>query len=216
MVLPDPEKTEEEGEKDAPPPVTGSLATAVVRWTMPDTGVLLEDQGKQRVILLDASFDVYTLEEVTYRQAIFKKGEDRVVKDLIYSKAGPATLPSAAPAPPIHGIGQQVVAADPGGTGGKISREIINRLVENPFDELRNIRIRPADGGGVQVQWINRDSIFAQLGVQRGDVIRSINGIHFQNLMDITNSISSLINNDRFDVEMLRNGASTSLQYAVQ
>jgi type II secretory pathway component PulC len=219
MVLPDLDATEEKEEEDVPPPITGSLATAVVRWTMPDTGVVLEDQGKQHVILLDKSFDVYTLEEVTYRQAVFFKGEERVVKDLNYSKPGTATVPVAPlPTARVAGLGQQVTAADPTkGAGGEISREIINRLMENPFEELRNVRIRPAEGEqGLQVQWINRDSILAQLGVQRGDVIRSINGIRFQNMMDITNSMSSLMNNDRFDVEILRNGANTSLQYAVR
>jgi hypothetical protein len=221
LVLPDLAKTEEGGGEDAPPPVTGSLATAVLRWTMPGTGVLLEDQGKQRVVLLNESFDVYALEEVTYRQAVFKKDEERVVKDLIFGKEGqgPAAL-SSAPllAERTPNIGQQVIAADPAkGVTGKINRDLINRLMENPFEELRNVRIRPAEGEqGLQVQWINKDSILAQLGVQRGDVIRSINGIRFQNMMDITNSMSSLMNSDRFDVEMLRNGTPTALQYAVQ
>ncbi|MDR1379303.1 MAG: hypothetical protein LBJ36_09685 [Synergistaceae bacterium] len=221
MVLPDLEAMEEEKEENAPPPITGSLATAVVRWTMPGTGVLLEDQGKQHMILLRESFDVYRLEEVTYRQAIFLKGEERVVKDLSYSKEGLAALP----APSLTtvrsakgNLGQQVLAADPTkGVNGEINRDMVNRLMENPFEELRNVRIRPAEGEqGLQVQWINRDSILAQLGVQRGDVIRSINGIRFQNMMDITNSMSSLMNNDRFDVEILRNGTNTSLRYAVR
>ena len=47
-------------------------------------------------------------------------------------------------------------------------------------------------------------------------MIRSINGIAFRNMMDITNSVSSLMNSDRFDVEVMRNGAHTSLQYVVR
>jgi type II secretory pathway component PulC len=217
LVLPDPEATTEgEEEEDAPPPITGSLATAVVRWTMPNTGVLLEDQGTQRVILLDQSFDVYTLEEVSYRQAIFRKGEESVVKNLVYSKEGVTVASALSPAPlptPRTETGMQVIAADPlKGTPGVLDRTLVNQLMENPFEELRNVRIRPAEGEqGLQVQWINKDSILAQLGVQSGDVIRSINGICPPNMMDITNAMSSLMNNGSFDVEILRDGETVSL-----
>ena len=47
-------------------------------------------------MLVDTSFDVYTLKWVTYREAVFVKGEERVVKQLIYGEPG---LSSAAAAP---------------------------------------------------------------------------------------------------------------------
>ncbi|MDR1979884.1 MAG: hypothetical protein LBQ42_14210 [Synergistaceae bacterium] len=216
MIPPDVEETS----SDDPAPITGSLAAAVVRWTMPDIGVLLEDQGAQYVLLINESFDVYTLEEVNYRDAVFVKGEDRVVKELLYTKEGP---PLPAPSAPVSqnrapDMGQQVVPADPTkGSAGEINRDMVNGLMENPFDELKKVRLRPAgDEQGLEIQWINKDSVLAQLGVQKGDVIRSINGIAFRNMMDITNSMNSLMNSDRFDVEVMRNGAPTSLQYVVR
>ena len=216
MVLPDPEEVS----ADSPEQITGSLAAAILRWTMPDTGVVLEDQGQQYVVLLNESFDVYTLEEVTYLEAIFVKDENRVVKELLYSKEGPVLpLPSAPVAQARDdNFGPQVVPAYPSnGSAGEINRDMINGLMENPFDELKKVRLRPAtDEQGLQIQWINKDSVLAQLGVQKGDVIRSINGIAFRNMMDITNSVSSLMNSDRFDVEVMRNGAPTSLQYVVR
>jgi type II secretory pathway component PulC len=216
MVLPEPE----EASADSPEQITGSLAAAVLRWTMPDTGVVLEDQGNQYVVLVNESFDVYTLEEVTYREAVFVKDENRVVKELLYSKEGPALPPPSAPVASNRAadLGPQVVPADPSnGAAGEINRDMINGLMENPFDELKKVRLRPAaDEQGLQIQWINKDSILAQLGVQKGDVIRSINGIAFRNMMDITNSVSSLMNSDRFDVEVMRNGTPTSLQYVVR
>ncbi|MDR1376859.1 MAG: hypothetical protein LBJ22_05060 [Synergistaceae bacterium] len=215
MVLPDPE----EASADSPEQITGSLAAAVVRWTMPDTGVVLEDQGQQYVVLINESFDVYALEEVTYREAIFVKDENRVVKELLYSKVAPASTPSSAPVASNRAadIGAQVVPADPSkGSVGELNRDIVNGLMENPFDELKKVRLRPAgEEQGLEIQWINKDSILAQLGVQKGDVIRSINGIAFRNMMDITNSINSLMDSDRFDVEVMRDGAPTSLQYVV-
>ena len=216
MPLPDPAETSEES---GPAPITGSLAAAVLRGTMPDVGVLLEDQGNQYVVLINESFDVYTLEEVNYHEAVFAKDDERVIKDLLYSKETSSSRSSAAIAPDGRSeFWQQVVPADPAqGAPGEINRDVINQLLENPFDELRKVRLRPAaDGQGLQIHWINKDSILAQLGVQKEDVIQSINGIAFRNMMDITNSMNSLMNNDRFDVVVMRNGAPTSLQYVVR
>jgi type II secretory pathway component PulC len=225
-ITPMPVQDEEEESmmnSDAPSPIEGSLAAAVIRWTMPDLGVLLEDRGKQYMVLLETSFDIYTLEKVNYRQAVFRKGEERVVKDLLYSVASAAGAQQASSAPPLTpnkdaGIAQQVIAANPSkGVRGEISRELINQLMANPFDELKKVRLRPASNEqGLQIQWIDKGSILAQLGVQKDDVIRSINGIPFRNMTDITNSINSLMNSDRFDVEVARSGSPTSMQYAVR
>jgi type II secretory pathway component PulC len=205
------------------PAITGSLADAVIRWTFPGRGVLLEDQGKQRLVLIEESFDVYTLERVTYREATFRKDEERVVKELLFAK-GTATKPRPAPAPraSTSGGGASSGAVIPpdlkNGTPGEVGSELVAKLVENPFDELNAVRLRPAPGGqGMQVQWIDPNkSILAKLGLQKGDVVHSINGIAFKNAGDIANSINSLISSNRFDVEVKRGNGSTLLQYVVR
>jgi hypothetical protein len=216
--LPDPVA---DSDDSGPAPITGSLTAAILRGTLPDIGVLLEDQGIQHVILVNESFDVYTLDEVNYREAVFVRGNERVVKDLLYSKetSPPPSRLRASSVPAVQSdLGRQVIPADPAqGTPGELNRDLIDQLMENPFDELRRVRLRPvADGQGLQIQWINKDSILAQLGVQKDDVIQSINGIVFRNMGDISNSMNSLMNNDRFDVVVMRNGKSTSLQYQVR
>ena len=103
------------------------------------------------------------------------------------------------------------------GTPGAIDRDLVNQLLENPFEELRNIRLRPPEGGqGLRIEWINNNSIFAQLGVQENDVIQGINGIAFRNAADLTNAMSSLMGSDQFAVQVLRNGSPTLLHYEVR
>ncbi|GHV39727.1 hypothetical protein FACS1894187_20020 [Synergistales bacterium] len=210
--------------EDAGPVIVGSLATAVLKGTSPGILAWMEDEGKTRLVLVGGSFDVYTLEEVNYTEAVFVKDDEHIIKELLYG-ALPVTAPkqparAAAPVAkaPAPAAGAQVIPADPEkGAPGTVSQELINSLMENPFDEMKRVRIRPSsEGNGIQVQWINRDSILNQLGVQKGDVISSINGIPLRNMIDITNSINSLMNSDRFDVEVKRGGASTSLQYVVK
>ena len=169
-------------------------------------------------MLLDTSFDVYTLKWVTYREAVFVKGEERVVKELIY---GEPSRPSAASVPVPSASASDVpvgsvVAARPGEQEGQVPSGLVNDLVQNPFDELKKIRLRPKDGeAGLEIQWIQDDSILRQLGVQKGDVIKSVNGIPFTNMGDIANSINSLMNSERFDVEVTREGKPTALRYVV-
>lgn len=198
--------------------VTGSLATAVLRGTLPGVGAWIEDKGKVRLVLVGTSFDVYTLTNVTYREAVFVKEDDMVVRELLYGAPGTKGGPSvpAAAAQPAEVPTGSVVAAKPGEQDGQVPAELVSQLVQNPFDELKKVRLRPMDDeNGLQIQWIQDDSILKQLGVQKGDVIKSINGIPFNNMADIANSINSLMNSERFDVEVNREGKPAALRYVV-
>ena len=204
--------------KSADVVVTGSLATAVLRGTLPSAGAWLEDKGVLKLVLLNTSFDVYTLKWVTYREAVFVKGEERVVKELNYGEPGrrAAAAARAPDAPAANVPVGNVVAAKPGEQEGQVPSGLVSDLVQNPFDELKKIRLRPTDGeAGLEIQWIQDDSILKQLGVQKGDVIKAVNGIPFSNMGDIANSINSLMNSERFDVEVTRDGKPTALRYVV-
>ncbi|GHS89942.1 hypothetical protein AGMMS49957_14340 [Synergistales bacterium] len=218
--MPLPEAVQSTVSEDIGPVIVGSLATAVLRGTSPGVLAWMEDEGKTHLVLVGSSFDVYTLEAVSYTEAIFTKDGERVVKELLYGALSrPVQKQAVAPIAkaPALAVGVQVVPASPGGEAGIVSQELINSLMENPFDEMKNVRIRPSsEGNGIQVEWINEESILNQLGVREDDVISSINGIPLRNMVDITNSINSLMNSDRFDVEVSRGGASTSLRYMVK
>ena len=199
--------------------VIGSLATAVLRGTLPDVGAWIEDKGKVRLVLMGTSFDVYTLAKVTYREAVFVKEDEVVVRELRYSEPGSERGAFSAPMAEARPVGVpegSVTPARPGEQDGEVPSELVTSLVQNPFDELKKIRLRPNDGGnGLEIQWIQDDSILRQLGVQKGDVIKSVNGIPFTNMADIANSINSLMNSERFDVEVDREGKPTALRYVV-
>ncbi|MCR4819475.1 MAG: hypothetical protein K5841_11015 [Fretibacterium sp.] len=207
-------------EKPAEPEVKGSLADAVVRGTLPGVGVWLEDKGQTHLVLLDTSFDVYTLSEVTYREAVFVHDDEVAVLELLYGAPSPKTAGKPVPAAPKAApanvpVGNVVAATEE--QDGQVPSELVNQLVQNPFDELKKVRLRPKEGeSGLEIQWIQNDSILKQLGVQKGDVVKGVNGIPFSNMADIANSINSLMNSERFDVEVTRGGKPTSLRYVVR
>ena len=202
-----------------------TLDGVILRGTLPNVGGWFEINGELKALMIGNSIDKYKLISVSYREAKFRKGDEAPVsKFIIYGPVAavqPKPAPAPAPAPQRASQPQQqtgsIVAAVPDQQEGQISSEMVNQLVQNPFDELKRIRIRPNDtAGGLEVQWIQNDSLLKRLGVQRGDVIRSVNGIPFTNMGDIANSINSLMNSERFDVEVTRGGTNTALRYVVK
>ena len=211
-------------EEPKPKQVDTTMDNVILRGTLPNIGGWFENEGKLNLVLVGKNIGRYKLSSVNYREAVFRRGRERVIKYITYGPVAakakeepkPAAAPKPAPAKNDNNSGQ-VVAAVPGTQEGQISSEMVNNLVQNPFDELKRIRMRPSEkDGGLEVQWIQSDSLLKRLGVQRGDVIKSVNGIPFTNMEDIANSISSLMNSERFDVEVTRGGKSQALRYVVK
>ena len=210
-----------------PPPVAeNKLEDLVLRGTLPNIGAWIEDKGNLKLLLVGKTYEKYKMTSVSEREAIFRKGRERVIKKIVYGPVAqkakkddekpkpPAKKAAAAPEKKEEG---NIVAATPGGQEGEVPSEMLNQLVQNPFDEMKRIRMRPNEkAGGLEVQWIQNESILKRLGVQRGDVIKSVNGIPFTNMGDIANSINSLMNSERFDVEVTRGGNPTALRYVVR
>ena len=83
--------------------------------------------------------------------------------------------------------------------------EIVKCMVSNPFDELKRIRLRPTSlNDGLEVQWIQNESLLKKLGVQRGDVLKSMNGHALTERKDIVSAVTSLQKAERFELEFSR------------
>ena len=207
---------------NTPKPQPTTLDDVILRGTLPGVGGWFEQNGALKLILVGKNIDRYRLTSVKYDEATFRRGSQRITKYITYGpvEAKKQEAPKPAPAPkreptPAGQTGNITAASE--SSEGSIPAEMVNSLVQNPFDELKRIRVRPNDkAGGLEVQWIQNDSILKRLGVQRGDVIKSVNGIPFTNMGDIANSINSLMNSERFDVEVTRGGKSTPLRYVVR
>ena len=206
-----------------------ALNDIVLRGTLPGIGAWFDVKNELKLVLVGKNIDTYKLVSVNYGDAMFRRGKEKpVTKYIVYgpspetNKAAapkpstPAPAPSQPPQQPQKQTGN-IVAAVPGSQEGQVPSEMVSNLVQNPFDELKRIRMRPNEkAGGLEVQWIQNDSLLKRLGVQRGDVIKSVNGIPFTNMGDIANSINSLMNSERFDVEVTRGGENTALRYVVK
>ncbi len=229
IPLPPPEPQEEPEEPKPQEPGTADHIT--LKATFPGAGAYFSVRNIPDVLVpVGEEIDYYKLISVGAYEAILRRGNEPPVKKYIVYGSVPApeqaeapkaaSAPAKAPEvkqPPAPQNSGNILAAVPGGNEGQVPSEIVNQLVQNPFDELKRIRLRPNDkSGGLEIQWIQNDSILKRLGIQRGDVIKSVNGIPFTNMGDIANSISSLMASERFDVEVNRGGNNTALRYVVK
>lgn len=189
--------------------------------TLPGISVWVEENGKQSIVLKGQKLKGYELVTVEDDRIILHKGSTTLTVLLRYSIPGqrPKTSAPAARTPAKPVSPGNLTAARPG-EQGSVSRELVNKLLMDPLDEMKKFRLRPKfDGGaaqGVEVQWLDNGSVLTSLGVQTGDVVQSVNGVEIRNMGDIVNVINSLMGGDNFDVNVVRNGSPVSLKYNIK
>ena len=236
-----PRKKEEEVVPPPPPPPVqeeetpqepeATLDDVVLRGTFPGIAANFDVRNVPHgLVRIGQTIEQHELKVVTqYEAELVAPNGSKVIKHIVYGPAPVANRPEApkppapAPAPaqrepePQPQQQGEIVAAVPGGQEGQLPSKLVNDLVNNPMTEMQRVRIAPNTKlGGLQIQWIQNDSILKRLGVEHGDVIKSINGIPLTNMVDIANSIGSLMNSERFDVEVNRGGKNTALRYVVK
>lgn len=188
--------------------------------TLPGIAVWIDDGGKQFVFLRGQQVKGYELTEAGEDRVVLRKG-GTVVNVLLRYSGHTSSRASAPPSPPpvVNIPGQGVTAARPG-QQGSIPRETVDNLLMNPLDEMKKFRLRPKFDGdralGVEVQWMDRNSFLESVGVEKGDVIQSVNGLEIRNMGDVVNVINSLMGGSAFDVQVLRDGTPVSLKYNIK
>jgi len=99
-----------------------------------------------------------------------------------------------------------------------VSRDRVDASLGNINQLLTQVRVRPHfnDGlpDGLAVSHIRPDSIFAQLGLKNGDVVKGVNGREIKSPNDIFKFYNSLKSGSDISVDVLRRGRLQTLQYS--
>ncbi|MBQ7220459.1 MAG: hypothetical protein IJS28_05720 [Synergistaceae bacterium] len=99
---------------------------------------------------------------------------------------------------------------------GRIPAVLIDQFIADPFSEMNRTRMRYTPKyRGLEVQWIQNNSLLRRLGVARGDVIREVNGIKLSDLNDIAGIIRELQKREHVDITVERAGNAVMLNYDV-
>ena len=106
--------------------------------------------------------------------------------------------------------------------GGNASNYILSgKRISLAKDEMKNVRFRPIfkDGyqvTGLEIRRLSGDNVLTKLGLQKNDIIKSVNGKAIQNVGDLENVIFWEVTKPRIDVEIERNNESLRVTYIVE
>ncbi len=101
-----------------------------------------------------------------------------------------------------------------------VSRSLVDQLLENQAELMRTARIIPHEENGrtvgVKLYGIRRNSILGRLGLQNGDMLRTINGYDMTSPDSALEAYSRLRSATNLSVNVVRRGEATSLDYNIQ
>lgn len=101
-----------------------------------------------------------------------------------------------------------------------IDRGLVNKLLSNQAALMRTARVIPHEEGGrvvgVKLYGIRRSSLLGRLGIQNGDMLRTINGYDMTAPDSALEAYARLRNADRITVNLSRRGQDQTVDYQIR
>jgi general secretion pathway protein C len=101
-----------------------------------------------------------------------------------------------------------------------ISRQLLDKVLGNQAELMRAARVIPYEEGGrvvgVKVYGIRRNALLGKLGIQNGDVLRTINGFDLSSPDTALEAYTKLRESNEFSIAMMRRGAPKTMEYSVK
>ena len=126
-------------------------------------------------------------------------------------------LPPKVPAPkPFAPHAPSTGVRQVGPAAYEVERRVLDRFLEDPRGGLgRRVRVSP-DAGGVRVLGIGPDSPLAELGLQNGDRIESLNGMPLGTTEEALQAYARLRGAGELHLTITRKGKTQQLDYRIR
>lgn len=190
--------------------------------SLPSAAAWLREGDKVTLVLVGQVYEGFTLKEILPYSVILSKDNVNYQVYISYKDEGleASSVTPRAPSSPSPSESKTQITPASEGTEGAVARELVDSLLMNPLEELKKVRLIPKfeDGNpvGIEVANVMEGSLLGELGVQKGDVIRSVNGVVIRNMGDVANAINSLMGGSRFEVAVGRGDSEVMLNYVVK
>lgn len=191
------------------PPDTEELPASRQGWTLLGTVAARQDHGqnrafllvdgKQQIVSVSGRIGDWTILHIGRRTVVLEKDDRR--ERLIMASRNPGEVQTAS-------------------SGGRIqlARRELEAQLRNVPALMRQIRLTPGQENGVrglQVTGLEAGGLFARLGLRRNDLLVRANGQPLTNPGDLV-TLSQILNQDTFRLEILRNGTTTLMEYDIR
>lgn len=192
--------------------------------SLPSVAAWLSEGDKVSLVLRGQTYGDFLLRDILPYSVILSKENVNYEVYISYRDKGVEASSGAAALSegPVLGHAAMESQVSPAGEGteGTVARELVDSLLMNPLEELKKVRLIPKfeDGTpvGIEVANVMDGSLLGELGVQKGDVVKSVNGIVIRNMGDVANAINSLMGGSRFEVAVGRGDGEVMLNYVVK
>src|SRR6185369_16366933 len=170
-----------------------------------------------------------TIEYVGYDRVWFKTGGSRcqalVFKQADVKPAAAAPAPTASEAPKPGGPGALDPALAKGiqkisATEFNIDRGVVDKILENQADLMRQARIVPEQENGkvvgIRLFGVRNDTLLGHLGMENGDRLQTINGFDMASPEKALEAYARLRTADKLTVSINRRGQNMNLDYNIK
>ncbi|GHV01565.1 hypothetical protein AGMMS49521_2050 [Campylobacterota bacterium] len=194
-----------------PSSVTATLSGLVIKAIYAESdkrGFVILQDGKELVFVAnDESIRGYTLKEVEPKRAVFVRGGMNYELKLQEKELAMTVAPASA-----QGEGKQ--------TKTSVTKDELSVYRDNPNKIWESIGIQPITLDGqfkeFRVVFVKAGSVFAQLGLQRGDVLKSANGIELDGYASAMRIYSEIDTIDQLQLTIIRNNQQRELVYEIR
>lgn len=167
---------------------------------------------------------------VVYPEAVLLKGGNGQLCSLTMFKS-PNQPPPKAAAPPAVA---EAAAPAPGGakdeeldrgikqvseTKYSVQRSLVDKLLQNQGELMRSARVVPHEENGrvvgVKLYGIRKSSLFGKLGLQNGDMLRTINGFDMGSPDSALEAYAKLRSASNLSLALVRRGNAVTMDYNI-
>ncbi len=223
-----------------PPPCDGAIRLVGAFYTpnRPERSfaAITNVAGKVLLYRLGMPVDGRTVNAIGPNTVYMLQGAARCSLTMFAPPGGLPVAPTAAPAVAAAVTAEPAGPAEPSGgipaaeldagitrvsdTEYRIQRGLVNRILENQSELMRTARVVPHEEGGrvvgVKMYGIRRNSLLGRLGMQNGDVLRTINGFDMTSPDKALEAYARLRESDHLTLSVIRRGQPTSVNFNIQ
>jgi general secretion pathway protein C len=203
-------------------------ASSDPEWSFAALTAGSSDKDKSMLRRRGSEFGGKTLKFVGWDRIWMTSGSSLCQAELFKGAAKtPAAAASAAPPPPPAAGGAP--SLDPAITRGiskisatefNIDRGVVDKILENQADLMRQARIVPEQENGkvvgIRLFGVRPDTLLGVLGMENGDRLQTINGFDMASPEKALEAYARLRTADHLTVQVNRRGANTNLDYNIK
>jgi general secretion pathway protein C len=216
-----------------PPPCEGSLRLVASMYSEREDewsfASLSLGSGSPLLYRMGSAVEQKTVHAVFPEAVYLKAGNGSLCSLTMFKSPNAPAKPPAPPAPPAiaeaaapgsasdaeldQGIKQQSE------TKYSVRRSLIDKLLQNQGELMRSARVVPHEENGrvvgVKLYGIRKSSLFGKLGLQNGDMLRTINGFDMGSPDSALEAYAKLRSASNLSVSLQRRGNAVTMDYNI-